>query len=158
MAKKKKSSINLSINNLATCAVYAVIGLLLVFLQGGSLGILMTAVGVLLIVLGVLDILKGEIFKGVIELAIGIIIIACGWLIADIVLLVFGVLLIVKGVLELLKVYRKGGVALLSSIMMIAVGVILVVSKWTLLDLFCIIAGVIFLINAVLTLFGKKLR
>ena len=158
MAKKKKLSLDLSLNNVMTCVVYAVIGLLLVILQGGSLEILMTAIGVLLIVLGVMDILKGELVKGVVELGIGIIIIVCGWLIADIVLLVLGVLLIVKGVLELLKVYRKGFMAMLSSLVMIVIGVILVVAKWAFLDLFCVIAGVIFIINAVLTLFGKKIK
>lgn len=158
MAKKKKSSIDLSLNNVMTCIVYAVIGLLLVILKGSSLGILMTAIGVLLIVLGVLDIIKGDLVKGVVELGIGIVIIVCGWLIADIVLLVLGVLLIVKGVLELLKVYRKGFMAMLSSIVMIVIGVMLVVAKFALLDLFCIIAGVIFIINAVLTLFGKKIK
>ena len=62
MAKKKTS---ISTNNIVNCAVYGVIGLLLIILKAGSLGILMTVVGVLLIGLGVLDALKGkDIVKG----------------------------------------------------------------------------------------------
>ena len=154
---KKKAQLNLSTKNVITCAVYAIIGLLLVILQGGSLGLLMTAVGVLLIVLGVMDVMNGELIQGLVEIGIGVIIIVCGWLIADIVLLVFGVLLIIKGVLELAKTYKKDIMAMLPSIVTIVIGVLRVVSKWALMDIICIIAGVIFLINAVLTLFGMKL-
>ncbi len=46
---------------------------------------------------------------------------------------------------------------MLPSIVTIVIGVLLVISKWALMDIICIIAGVIFLINAVLTLFGMKL-
>ncbi|MBR4408018.1 MAG: hypothetical protein IKT27_06855 [Clostridia bacterium] len=152
------NKMDLSINNLITCAVYAIIGLLLVILQGGSLGILMTVVGVLLIVLGVVDIVKNRDFtKGLIEAIIGVAIIVCGWLIADIVLLILGVLLIVMGVLDLIKNIKGGLMAMLSPIITIVIGVLLVIAKWALLDVFCIIAGVIFLINAVLVLFGKSI-
>ena len=154
---KKKAKLNLSTNNLVTCAVYAIIGLLLVILQGGSLGLLMTAVGVLLIVLGVIDVMNGENIQGLFEIGIGVVIIVCGWLIASIVLLVFGVLLIIKGVLEIIKIYKKGIMAMLPSIVTIVIGILLVVSKWALMDIICLIAGIVFLINAVLTLFGMKL-
>lgn len=158
MAKKSTVKFDFSTNALITCAIYAIIGVLLIVLKSGSLGILMTAVGALLIVLGVLDAVKGDVVKGVIEALIGVAIIVFGWLIAGIVLLVFGVLLIIKGVLDLLKVYKKGFMASLSSIVTIVIGVILVISKFALIDLFCIIAGVIFIINAVLTLFGNPLK
>lgn len=158
MAKKSTVKLNLSTNALITCAIYAIIGILLIVLKSGSLGILMTAVGALLIVLGVLDAVKGDVVKGVIEALIGVAIIVFGWLIAGIVLLVFGVLLIIKGVLDLLKVYKKGFMASLPSIVTIVIGAILVISKFALIDLFCIIAGVIFIINAVLTLFGKPIK
>ena len=152
------NKMDLSTNNIITCAVYAIIGLLLVILQGGSLGILMTVVGVLLIVLGVVDIVKNKDFtKGLIEAIIGVAIIVCGWLIADIVLLILGVLLIVMGVLDLIKNIKGGLMAMLSPIITIVIGVLLVIAKWALLDVFCIIAGVIFLINAVLVLFGKSI-
>lgn len=155
MAKKQKFS--LSLNNVLTCAVYAVIGLLLVILQGGSLGILMTVVGALLVVLGIVDIVKEkDTVKGIIEAVLGVAIIVCGWLIADIVLLVLGIVLIIKGIMEIIKNYKKGFVANLSAIVTIVAGILLVVAKWALMDIMCIIAGAIFLVNAVLALFGKS--
>ncbi|MBO5102529.1 MAG: DUF308 domain-containing protein [Clostridia bacterium] len=152
------AKINLSTENIIMCAIYAVIGLLLIILQGGSLGILMTIIGVLLIVMGIIDIVKNkDLTKGIIEAIIGVAIIVCGWLIADIVLLIFGILLIVKGAIELFQNFKNGFPAMLSPIVMIVIGILLVIAKWTLLDVFCIIAGVIFLINAVLVLFGKQI-
>lgn len=154
MAKLK---MDLSTNNLINCLLYAVIGVLLLVLKGGSLGILMTVIGVLYIVMGIVDIFNGKnLTKGLVELIIGIAIIVCGWLIADIVLLVFGVLLIIKGAIELFNNLKGGFVAILSPIVTIVIGILLVVAKWALLDLICIIAGVIFIINAALMLFGKQ--
>lgn len=153
-----KSKLSVSTNTILTSVVYAIIGLLLLILQGGSLGILMTVIGVLLIALGIMDIIKNkDITRGVIEAIVGIVIIICGWTIADIVLLVFGIVLIAKGVIELIQSLKSGALALISPIITIVVGVLLVIARWTLLDVICIIAGIIFLINAVLILFGKKL-
>ena len=156
MAKKVK--LDLSVNNILTCVFYAVIGALLVILRGGSLGILMTVVGALLIVLGVVDVIKNKnLVKGIIEALMGVAIIVCGWLIADIVLLVLGAVLIVKGVMELINNFKRGALPILSAVITILLGALLVAAKWVLLDLFCLIAGIVFLVNAVLTLFGKKI-
>lgn len=159
MAKKKtKAKSSISLNAILTSVLYAVVGLLLIILKGGSLGILMTIVGVLLIALGVIDVVKNkQTVKGIIEAVIGVAIIVCGWVVADIVLLVLGVVLIVKGALELFKNFKNGFGAMLSPIITIVIGILLVVAKWALMDVLCIIAGVIFLINAVLVLLGKKL-
>lgn len=155
---KSKSKTKISTNNILTCAIYAVIGLLLIILRGGSLNILMTVVGALLIVMGIVDLVKNkDTVKGLIEAVIGVAIIVCGWLVVDIVLLVFGILLILKGVVEVIRNYKSGFKAVLSPIVTIIIGVLLVIAKWTLLDVICIIAGVVFLVNAVLVLFGKKL-
>lgn len=153
----KKAKLDLSTSNIFNCIVYAVIGVLLVILKGGSLNILMTVAGALLIVLGVIDIIGKDLVKGVIQAGIGLAIIVCGWLIVDLVLLVFGILLIVKGVLDLLKVLKKGLMAMLPALVTIVIGVLLVVAKFALVDTICLIVGIIFIINAVLMLFGKKL-
>ena len=155
---KSKSKTKISTNNILTCAIYAVIGLLLIILRGGSLNILMTVVGALLLVMGIVDLVKNkDTVKGLIEAVIGVAIIVCGWLVVDIVLLVFGILLILKGVIEVIRNYKSGFKAVLSPIVTLIIGVLLVIAKWTLLDVICIIAGVVFLVNAVLVLFGKKL-
>lgn len=153
----KQFKLDLNSTNVITCAVYAVIGLLLIILQGGSLGILMTVIGVLLIALGIVDVVKKQdLVKGIIELVIGVAVIVLGWIIADIVLLVFGILLIVKGILEMIEFARFGFSAMLSPIVTVVIGVLLVVSKWTLLNVICIVAGIIFIVNAILALFGKS--
>lgn len=154
-----KSKLNLSLNNVITCAMYAVIGLLLLILKAGSLGILMTIIGVLLIVGGVVDILGGkDLVKGLVQIAIGVIVIVLGWLIADLVLLIFGILLIVKGAVDLYNNFKAGFAAMLSPIVTVVIGILLVVSKWALLDLICIIAGIVFIVDGVLALFGKSLK
>lgn len=158
MAKKSKLKLNLSANNLLSCLFYAVSGILLIILKGDSLGILMTVVGALLIILGLAAVLKeGDLVKGIILIAAGIAIIIFGWTIADIVLLILGILLIIKGLLDLVKVFKKGFLSILPALITIVVGILLVVSKWALLDVMCIIAGVILVINAVLVLFGKNI-
>ena len=166
-AKSKKTKrkttnqwkLQLTTNNILSCLFYAVIGLLLLIMKGGSLSILMTIVGILFIAIGVIDAIQNkDLVKGVVEMVLGLAIIIFGWLIADIVLLVFGVMLIIKGVIELLNTYKRGLAAVLSPLATIVIGIVLVVAKWALMDVMCIIAGVIFLINAVLALFGKKLK
>ncbi len=153
----KKSKLNLSTNNLLSFLFYAVVGALLIILKGGSLGILMTVTGVLLAVLGLVAILKdGDLLKGIILIVAGIGIVYLGWKIANIVLLVLGIILIVKGILDLLKACKNGFFASLPALITILVGVLLVISKWALLDVMCVIAGVIFIVNAVLVLFGKS--
>ncbi len=155
---KKKSTLKLTVDNIVTCAVYAVIGLLLLILRSGAIEIMMTVVGVLLIVLGIVDVVKGnDLVKGVVEAVLGLGIIILGWLVAEIVLLVLGVVLIVKGALEIFHNYKAGIRGLISPIVTIVIGILLVISKWALLDILCIVAGVIFLIDAVLALFGKSL-
>lgn len=153
-----KSSLKLTKNNVINCILYTVIGLLLVIMKGGSLNILMTIIGALFIIKGIVELINGEIIPGIVEAVVGVAIIVCGWTIADIVLLIFGILLIVKGLIDLIKNTKAGFVPVLSAIVTIVIGVLLVVAKWVLLDVMCIVAGVIFLINAVLALFGKSLK
>ncbi|MBR2870340.1 MAG: DUF308 domain-containing protein [Clostridia bacterium] len=157
MAKSKKKSKGLQLNTLLTAGLYAVIGILLIILKGGSLDILMTIVGALFIIMGIVDIFKGgDLLEGVIKIGIGIAIIIFGWALTDLVLLIFGILLIIKGVLDLLGLRGKGLKAMLPAIVMIVIGIMLVISKWALLDIICIIAGIVFIVNAVLILIGKK--
>lgn len=154
MAEDKK--ITFSTNNIVTCVLYAVVGILLIALRSGSLGILFTVVGVLFVVMGVYDLVKRLWTRGAVETAVGIVILVCGWTIAEWVLLIFGVLLIIKGVLDIINNCKNGFKALISPIVTTAIGIVLVVSKFALIDVMCIIAGVIFLVNAVLVLFDQK--
>lgn len=154
-----KWKLSLTLDNVLTCAFYAAIGILLITLKSSSLGILMTIVGTLFIVMGILDALRDQnVTEGVIEAAIGVAVIVCGWLIAEVVLMLFGILLIAKGGIELYGHYKNGSAAIASAAVTIVIGILLVIAKWVLMDVFCIIAGVVFIIEAALSLFGKTLK
>ena len=117
----------------------------------------MTLIGVLLIATGILDVVNNQDkTKGIVEIVIGLVIIICGWMIANIVLLIFGILLIIKGAIECYQKYKLGINAILPAIVNIVIGVILVIARWTLIDVFCVIAGVIFIIDAILMLLNKE--
>jgi uncharacterized membrane protein HdeD (DUF308 family) len=143
--------------NVLTAIGYAIIGVLLIILRGGSLDILMTVIGALLIIMGLVDVFKGnEKLKGIVMVLAGTAIILCGWLATEIVLLVFGVVLVLKGGMELIKNFRNGLMAILAPIMTVIIGILLIIAKWTMLDMLCLIAGIIFLLSAILVLFGRR--
>ncbi len=113
--------------------------------------------GVLFVAMGIYDFVKRLYTRGAVETAVGVVILVCGWTVAEWVLLIFGVLLIIKGVLDIVNNYKSGFKALISPIVITVIGVVLVVSKFALIDVMCIVAGVIFLVNAVLILFDRQI-
>lgn len=153
--------LNLTTNNVITCILYLVIGILLCALRTGLLNILMTVIGILFIAYGVYDVIKNRdnIAKGIIEITIGVVILVLGWTIGTIVLLVFGILITLKGVLDLINNIKekKGTIDMINAIVTIVVGIILCVAPFAIGDIICIIVGVIFIINGILALFGEKL-
>ena len=154
--KKAKAKLDLTSSNLLTSLAYAVVGVLLIILKGSSIEILMTVFGALLIVAGLVDFFgNNDFFEGIIKVAIGVAIIIFGWALTQLVLFIVGALLIVKGVIDFAKLFKKGLSATLPAIATILVGILLVCSKW--LDVLFIVAGVIFIIDAILTLFGKRI-
>ena len=156
MAKKK---MDLSMNNILTCIAYAIIGILFLTMKSGMIGVMMTIIGVLFVVMGVIDIFKGKDFaKGIGEIVIGVVVLLLGWLITDLVLLIFGILLAIKGAMDLFKNLKNGFGAMLSPLVTLVIGILLIVSKWALTDVICIIVGIVFLVNAVMALFGKRLK
>lgn len=161
MAKKKSAKLQLTKNNILTCALYVIIGVLLCAMRMGSLKILFTIIGALFIVYGVIDVVNKQLTKGVVEAAVGAVVIIFGFTITQWVIIIFGALLIIKSVIDLLEYIqykRKDTAALVGILVNIAVGVILCIAPFALGDIICIIAGVIFILNGVLALFGKKLK
>lgn len=157
---KSNLKLDLSLENIITCVVYAVIGLLLCILRLGSLDILMTIIGVVFIALGIFDIVKSKDYlKGGIEIGIGVILIVFAWALIEFVLLVFGILLLVKGVIDIAKNYEAGIKALIVPIVIAVIGALFIVSNfaWTIAEIIIIVAGIFFIVNAVLTLFGMSL-
>lgn len=157
---KSNLKLDLSLENIITCVVYAVIGLLLCILRLGSLDILMTIIGVVFIALGIFDIVKSKDYlKGGIEIGIGVVLIVFAWALIEFVLLVFGILLLVKGVIDIAKNYKAGIKALIVPIVIAVIGALFIVSNfaWTIAEIIIIVAGIFFIVNAVLTLFGMSL-
>ncbi len=154
------SKLKLQIENIITCALYVVIGILLCVMRMGVLNILMTIIGALFIAYGVYDIVKNNTVAGIIEIVIGVVIIVCGWTIATYVLLVFGILLAIKGILDMVKLVKnknKDTMSWLSAVVTVVIGIILCIAPFAIGDIICIIVGVVFIVNGVLALFGKKL-
>ena len=52
---------------------------------------------------------------------------------------------------------KKSRKHVIFAVLTLAVGVMLIVSKWALIDWFFIVMGVIFIVDGVLGLFGKKM-
>lgn len=144
-------------SNLITAILYVVAGILFCVFKGEIVNWIMTIIGVLYIVQGVLDILNKDLVKGVINGGIGVLIIVFGWLFATVASIIFGVLIIIKGakeLLECLKAKKKNIFDLIAPIVTIIIGAMLIAGKF--LDWFFIVVGVVFIINGVLELLGKK--
>ncbi len=157
MANFKTKKVN---SSLLTALMYIVVGLLFCIFRASVLNWLLTIVGVLFIVLGVLDALNKNWVPAAVDVAIGAIIILGGWLFVEIVLIVFGVLIALKGVTSLmdaLKPRKKSIADIVFAGLTIFVGVMLVVSKWLMLDWFFIVLGIVFIVDGILELCGKQL-
>lgn len=154
------SKAKLSTTNIVTCALYVLIGVALCIWRSGVLNILMTVVGALCILYGAIELFNGHVTPGVIAIAIGIVLIVCGWTIATYVLLVIGILLLVKGVIDMINLIKKKGsnaMAWVNVVVTIALGIVLCVSPFAITDILILVIGIVFIIDGVLALFGKKL-
>lgn len=153
MAKSKKHVSN----NVVYALLYILIGVLFIVFKSSMFDWLMTIVGVVFIALGVIDILHKNLTNGIIEAVIGIVIILGGWLFLEIVFIVFGALLIVKGAMDLVKQFqgKRDVVKIIIAILTIALGILLIVSKWVVLEWFFIVIGVAFILDGAFALLQK---
>ncbi|MDE6302425.1 MAG: hypothetical protein K2M36_02425 [Clostridia bacterium] len=131
-----------------------VIGILFCALRAGFVSIILTIAGVVLIILGALALVGKNWTLGLIEVAVGVIIIACGWTIVDITLLILGIVFIAYAIYQMITtiplIKNKKPIeiiiALLNPLFVIALGVILVVAKWKMIDAVFIVIGVLAII------------
>lgn len=155
MASKNKFN-----TNLTSALMYIIIGALFCIFKASVLGWLLTIAGVLFIVFGVIDLTKGGTTSGIINIAIGAVILLGGWFFVEVVLIVFGILLSIKGAVALanaLKALNKSVFDIVFSALTLVVGIMLIVSKWAMFDIFFVIMGLTFIIDGVLELFGAKI-
>lgn len=144
-------------DNMVYALLYVIVGILFIVFKSGMLKWLMTIIGVVFIALGVYDIIKKNLTNGIIEAAIGVVVIVGGLVFVEIVLIVFGALLIVKGALDLISLLKgsKDAVAIIVAILTIALGVLLIVSKWVAVDWMFIVIGVVFIVEGAFSLFPE---
>lgn len=145
-----------------------VIGILFCALRAGFVSILLTIVGVVLIILGVLGLLGKNWIPAAIELAVGVVIIICGWMIVDITLLLLGIAFIAYSIYQIVttipKLKHASAAEIVTSLLyplfMLAIGVILVVAKWQMIDVIFIVIGVIAIVTGAVVIvkdvFSKK--
>lgn len=164
MAKaKSKSSKKISNQSLITAIALIVIGVLFCAFRSSLISVLMTVVGIVLIALGVYDIVKKRLWQGIIELVVGIVIIVCGWTIINLTLLILGLVFIAYGIYCLVNVMpsfkREKGfnkfLVIIKPLLLIIFGILLVVAKWAMGDIICIIIGVVAIVDGILMLIGK---
>lgn len=158
MAKKKNLSVKFD-SNLITALAYIIIGILCCVLRAGVFQIVLTIVGVLFVVQGVLNVLSKDWVQAAINLVIGIVILSLTWIIDEIMLLIFGIMIMIKGAYELynaLKAKSKDMISLIAAAVTMVVGILLIVARWQTVDTIFIIIGIIFIVNGVFELLGKK--
>ncbi|MBQ8859072.1 MAG: DUF308 domain-containing protein [Clostridia bacterium] len=152
MAKKRN-------NNFVTALAYIVIGVLFCLFKATVLDWLMTAVGAIFILQGIVDLIRKNVFNGLVGVVVGIVILLGGWLFVEIVLLVLGVLLAIKGVMALLgalSAKKKNIISILFALLTVVIGVMLVVSKWAMVDTMFIVIGVLLIVDGVMDLIGAR--
>lgn len=137
---------------------YILIGILFCVLKSSVINWLLTIVGVVFIALGIYDIIKNRTNSGVITLVIGLVIILGGWIFVEVVLIIFGILLFIKGVFELASAIsiKVNIMEIIYASVTALIGVMLIISKWALLDWFFIVLGIIFIIDGILVFFRKE--
>ena len=148
---------NIKNNSKLTAILYILIGALLCVFRAGLLGWAMTAIGIVLIVSAVLSFISLNVVGGVISTVLAVLVILGGWLFIDILLLIVGILMIVNGVRELLAI--KGSKDVLTYVraaLPLVFGLLLVFSKWAMMDWMFLIIGVLIIVDGVLMLLGKK--
>ena len=144
-------------NKKLTAILYILIGVLLCVFRAGLLGWAMTAIGVLLIVSAVLSFISLNVIGGVISAVLAVLVIVGGWLFIDILLLIVGIVMLINGVREILALKgKKTALDYVRAALPIVFGLLLIFSKWAMMDWMFIIIGVLILVDGVLMLMGKK--
>lgn len=158
-AKKKRSPI--ISGNLISAILYIVIGICMLFGgTDGAIRVIAYIIGALFIIDGVLElILVNDFIGGIIAAVIGVAVIVLGAFVAKYFLYILGALLALYGIYHII-VGRKTTAALIINALMLVAGILLIIGNavtGTIVQVFCIIAGVVLIIQGVLALLGKKM-
>lgn len=157
MAKSKKIKIE---DNTIAAVLYILVGVLFCIFRATMLSWLLTAAGIVFIVMGVLDVLKkdkNDLIKGIVEAVIGVVILVGGWTFVEVALIIFGALLVIEGVYDLITAINAKAdiLVIVTAMITVVVGVLLIASKWVMVDWFFIVMGVILIVEGAM-MFIKK--
>ena len=140
-----------------------VLGILLVIMRGNFIGILMTVAGLCLVVLGIADIIHRAVPPAVVKIIVGVFVIVCGWTAVGAVLYIVSAVLLIFGILLLYDKIKRGirCRTLLNTVfeyavpaLCIAIGVLLLFHKASIVKVVFICTGVLTLITGGILLFN----
>ncbi len=143
----------------STGILYIVMGILMIVFRAGMIKWALIIGGALMIIYGIYSIVqkKASTRDGVIMAIGGLVCVIGGWWFLEIALIVLGIVFIVKGFMDLIKNgFGKSGQGLIAPVVTIVVGVLLVVSRWALVDWLFIILGIVLIVDGILTLVGSR--
>lgn len=148
-------------NKLISAVLTIVLGLLFIVFKNSVIGWAITIFGAAFIVMGIIDIVKKDIVGGVIRAAIGALVILIGWLLLDIALIILGVVLIAYGVLQTFEILKEKGhkksvkalvLQYAQPALNVIVGLCLLFARGDVIEVMCIIVGVLFIIEGFVAL------
>ncbi len=164
MAKKGNTKYHVKpdkqlLNNILTAVAYIAIGVLFCVFKGAVLNWLVWIIGALLIIRGAVDFLSGRRLtsRALAEIVLGVLTILFGVLFAEAIAIVIGIVIILYGVVNLLNNSRNI-FTLLVSVLTIVCGVMIVANSSGAISWLFVAIGVMFIVDGVLALFGKKLK
>ena len=149
MAKKRSTDVS-------TAIIYILVGIIFCIFKSTLLDWLMTLVGALFIVQGIAKALRGALFGGAVSAVIGIVILVGGFMFLELVLLVFGALLLVSGIIDLISELKRKKPRLINVFIKLIIGVMLLVSRYAMLDWIFILIGALFIVDGILYFVNKK--
>ena len=144
--------------------LYMIIGAVLCIMKGELIGIAMTVIGVVAIVVGIIDLCKKFIVSGVVKTVFGAFVIYAGWLLVEVILYVIAAILIIQGIIRLIRVLtnlKRLNVALIviflvEALLTLGMGICIIFYRAETISWVFIVAGVLLIIEGVLSLFDKN--
>lgn len=162
MAKKGNTKYHVKpdkqlVNDVLTAVAYIAIGVLFCIFKGTVLNWLVWLIGALLILRGAVDFLSSKRLssRALAEILLGVLTILFGVLFANAIAIVIGIVVILYGIVNLLNNSRNI-FTLLVSVLTIVCGVMIVANSSGAISWLFVAIGVMFIIDGILALFGKK--
>lgn len=148
---------------LVSAVVKLALGILFVVLKAEVVGICITLLGVALLVMGIMDLVHNDIPGGIVKIVLAAAVTLIGWLLLEVALIVLGVVILVNSVLDIIKIIvtavQNKGMNILSVVLgliepalALIAAIFLITSRGTAIEWTVIVAGVVLIINGIISL------